>query len=49
MHINVMEKFCDFFTFRPSDQNTTLTYVLLDNFCPCLSKCRSVQGENHKF
>ena len=25
----VMEKFCDFFTFRPSD-------ILMDNFCPCL-------------
>ena len=24
-----------FFTFRPSDLFTTLTYVLMDNFCPC--------------
>ena len=23
------------FTLRPSDLNTTLTYVLMDNFCPC--------------
>ena len=35
MHFNVMEKFCDFFTFRPYDLNTILTYVLMDNFCPC--------------
>ena len=27
---------CDFFTLRPSDLITTLTYVLIDNFCPCL-------------
>ena len=32
----VMEKFCDLFTLRPSDLITTLTYVLMDNFCPCL-------------
>ena len=25
-----------FFTLRPSDLITTLTYVLMDNFCPCL-------------
>ena len=25
-----------FFTLRSSDLNTTLTYVLLDKFCPCL-------------
>ena len=31
-----MEKFWDFFTLRPSDLITTLTYVLKDNFCPCL-------------
>ena len=24
-----------FFTFRPSHLITTLTYVLMDNFCPC--------------
>ena len=24
-----------FFTFGPSDQTKTLTYVLMDNFCPC--------------
>jgi hypothetical protein len=33
-----MEKFCDFFTLRPSDLITTLTYVLMDNFCPCFSQ-----------
>ena len=27
----VIEKFFDFFTLRPSDLNTTLTYVLMDN------------------
>ena len=26
----------DFFTLRHSDLNTTLTYFLMDNFCPCL-------------
>ena len=36
MHFYVMQKFCDFFTLRFSDLNTaTLTYVLMDNFCPC--------------
>ena len=29
----VIEKFCDFFTLRPSDLITTLTYILMDNFC----------------
>ena len=32
-----MEKFCDFFSLRPTDLITTLTYVLMDNFCPCFS------------
>ena len=32
----VMEKIRDFFTLRSSDLNTALTYVLKDNFCPCL-------------
>ena len=27
--------FVIFFTLIPSDFNTTLTYVLIDNFCPC--------------
>jgi hypothetical protein len=31
-----MEKFCVFLTLRPFDLNTTLTYVPIDNFCPCL-------------
>ena len=35
-HINVIERFRDFFTFRPSELITTLTYVLMDYFCPCL-------------
>ena len=38
-----MEKFCDFFTLRPSDLITTLTYVLKDNFCPCF--CKILNGE----
>ena len=29
--------FCDFFTLRPSDLITTLTYFLMDNICPCLN------------
>ena len=32
MHFYIMEKFCDSFTLRPSDLNTTLTYVLMDKF-----------------
>ena len=27
----------EFFTLRPSDLITTLTYVLMDNFCPCFN------------
>ena len=30
MHFYVMEKFTDFFTLRPSDLSTTLTYVLMN-------------------
>ena len=29
------KSFVIFFTLRPSDLITTLTYVLVDNFCPC--------------
>ena len=36
-HFYIIEKFCDFFTLRHSDQNTTLTYILMDNFCPCFN------------
>ena len=37
MHSYVMDKFCDLFTLKASDLNTTLTYVLyMDIFCPCL-------------
>ena len=32
MHFFVTEKFCDFFTVRPSDLNTTLTYALWITF-----------------
>ena len=32
----VMEKFCDSFTLRTCELITTLTYIHLDNFCPCL-------------
>ena len=35
MHFYFMEKLCDFFSLRRFDLNTTLTYVLMDNFCPC--------------
>ena len=31
-----MKKFCDYFILRPFDLNTTLTYVLMDNFSPGL-------------
>ena len=31
-----------FFTLRPSDINTTLTYVLMDNFCPSLNRILKV-------
>ena len=34
-HFNVMEKFCDLFTLRPSKLITSLTYVIMDNFFPC--------------
>ena len=33
-----MEKFCDCFTSRPSDLNSTLTYIIIDNFCPIFKK-----------
>ena len=32
----VMERFCDFFPFRPSNLIKTLTSILRDNSCPCL-------------
>ena len=32
-----MEKFSDLFYFRPSDLITFLTYVIMDNFCPCFN------------
>ena len=34
-HFYFMEKFCDIFTFRLFDLFTTLTYILMDNFCSC--------------
>ena len=34
-HFYIIMKFCDFFTLRPFDLITTLTYVLMDNCCPC--------------
>ena len=33
---NVMEKFCDLFSLRPSDLIIALTYFVMDNVCPCL-------------
>ena len=35
-HLYIMERLQAFFTFRTSDLITTLTYFLIDNFCPCL-------------
>ena len=35
MPFSVKEEIRDFFALRPSVLNTTLTYVLMDNFCPC--------------
>ena len=34
-HFYVIVRCCDFFPFRPSDLITTLTYILMNNFCPC--------------
>ena len=31
----LLKSFVIVFTLRPSDLNPTLTYVLMDNFCPC--------------
>ena len=31
----VLERLCVSLTFRPSDLITTLTYILMDNFCTC--------------
>ena len=38
-----IERFCNFFTLRPSEL-MTLTYVLMDNFCPCLSLSIYIPG-----
>ena len=35
-HFYLMEKVCDSFTLKPFDLISTLTYVRMDNFCPCL-------------
>ena len=35
VHFYIMERFRDFLKFRPSGLITTLTYVLMDNFCHC--------------
>ena len=32
-HFYFIAKFCDFFTLRPYDLITTLSYVLMENFC----------------
>ena len=45
-HFYVMEKFCDLFTFRPSDLITTLTYVLMDKFCPCFYLQFGIRQDN---
>ena len=33
----LLRSFVIFFTLRPFDLNTALTYLLMDNFCPCFS------------
>ena len=35
--LRVRKGFCDFLSFRPSDPITTLTYVLMGKFYPCLN------------
>ena len=37
-----------FLTLRPSDLITTLTFVLMDNFCPCLSQFLSYLAVERK-
>ena len=39
-HFYVIKKFCDLFTLRPSELNRTLTYAIMDNFCPCSNMLR---------
>ena len=34
-HVYAMERLCGFIVFRFFDLMITLTYVLMDNFCPC--------------
>ena len=34
-HFYIMEKVWDFITLRTSDIITILTFVVMDNFCPC--------------
>ena len=57
--INVTFMLWRSFTLRPSDLITTLTYVLMDNFCPCFNfkfqanlqsfrRGRSVRGKTTK-
>ena len=36
-HFYVIRSFVIFFTLQPSDLITTLSYILMDNFCPCFS------------
>ena len=35
-HFNVKERLRDFLALISSNLITTLTYILMDNFCPCL-------------
>ena len=37
-----------FSLFRPSDLITTLKYVVMDNFCPCLYLCIPMQEKGLK-
>ena len=44
----VWRSFVIFFTLlRPSDLIVTLTYVLMDNICPCLYKSKTCVHEGH--
>ena len=42
-HFYVMDRIQDFLPFETStlDLITTLTYILMDNYCPCLINCQS--------
>ena len=43
----VMEEFVISFTVRPSDLNTTLTYLIMDNFCLCFLTAKKCWNEKN--